>query len=80
MELPELTQVLLCCVVLLREAVKAEVCQSSTETRTQAGVAEVPVDGSLLARKQNSWQCITMLGRERQSSSVVLWINLSWSV
>lgn len=44
--------------VLLREAVKAKVCQSSTETHTQAGVVEVPVDRSLLAHKeQNIWQC-----------------------
>lgn len=48
---------LLYCVVLLCEAVKAKVCQSSTETRTQAGV-EVPVDSSLLAHEeQNIWQC-----------------------
>lgn len=44
--------------VLLHEAAKAEVCQSSTETHTQAGAVEVPVDRSLLAHKeQNIWQC-----------------------
>lgn len=49
---------MLCCVVLLREAMKAKVCQFSTETHTQAGVAEVPVDRGLLAHKeQNIWQC-----------------------
>lgn len=49
---------LLCCVVLLHVAVKAKVCQSSTETHTQAGVVEVPGDRSLLAHKdQNIWQC-----------------------
>lgn len=49
---------LLCSVVLLREAVKAEVCQSGTETHTQAGAVEVPVDKSVLAHKeQNIWQC-----------------------
>lgn len=49
---------LLSSVVLLREAVKAEMCQSSTETRTQAGAVEVTVHRSLLAhREQNIWQC-----------------------
>lgn len=57
---------LLCFVVLLCEAVKAEVCQSSTETRTQAGV-EVSVDSSLLAHKeQNIWQCSNHV-RERET-------------
>lgn len=64
---------LLCPVVLLREAVKAEVCQSSTETQTQAGAVEVPVGRSLLAHKEQN--IVTMLGRERPSSSVVLWIK-----
>lgn len=49
---------LLCFVVLLPEAVKAEVYESSTETHTQAGVVELPVGRSLLAHKeQNIWQC-----------------------
>lgn len=49
---------LLCSVVLLCEAVKAEMCRSSTETLTQAGAVEVPMDRSLLAHKeQNIWQC-----------------------
>lgn len=44
--------------VLLPEAVKAKLCQSGTETGTQAGVVEVPVDRSPLASKeQNIWQC-----------------------
>lgn len=48
---------LLCCVMLLPEAVKAKECWSSTEIHAQAGVVEVPVDRSLLAHKQNIWQC-----------------------
>lgn len=47
---------LLCCVVLLPEAVKAEVRQCSTEIHTQPEVVEVLVDGSLLTHKQNIWQ------------------------
>lgn len=63
----ELTEVLLCCVVFLREAVKAGVCQFSTETHTQAGVVEVPVDRSLLAHmEQNIWQCSNH-GREGET-------------
>lgn len=58
----DLTQV---AVMLLREAVKAKVCQSSTETHTQAEVVEVPVDRSLLAIKsRTSGSAVTMLGRE----------------
>lgn len=48
---------LLCCEVLLPEAVKAKVCQSSPETHTQTGVVEILVDRSFLAHKeQNTWQ------------------------
>lgn len=67
---------LLCPVVLLREAVKAEVCQSSTETQIQAGAVEVPVDRSLLAPKeQNIWQCSNHVRDGETVLSVVLWIK-----
>lgn len=49
---------LLCCVVLLLEAMIAKLCQSSTETGTQAGAVEVPVNRSPLACEgENIWHC-----------------------
>lgn len=35
-----------CCVVVLPEAVIAELCQSSSEAGPQAGIVEVPVHKS----------------------------------
>lgn len=47
-----------CHVVLLPEAVIAELCQSSSEAGPQAGVVEVPVHKSPWAcQEENIWHC-----------------------
>lgn len=69
-----------CCVVLLPEAVVAKLCQPSTETGPQDGVVEIPANRSPLACGENIWHgsnytsgtAVSVLGRERPSSPVVL--------
>lgn len=66
--------------VLLPEAVVAKFCQPGAETGSQAGLVEVAANRSLLACGENIWHgsnhtsgtAVTVLGRERPSSPMVL--------